>query len=111
MFKKPIFIFILGVVLIATPLFLFPINLFNGAIVYESGVQKVVQDAPLSLSYFIGLGYEEQDMVGVSDFYLKKEGFILAFCLVIGFPALLAYRIKIKLDQSKQDNPLAKKLK
>ena len=111
MFKKPLFIFLLGVILIATPLFLFPINLFNGAIVYESDVQKVVQDAPLSLSYFIGLGYEEQDMVGVSDFYLKQEGYILAFCLIIGFPALLAYRLKIKNNQFKQNAPLDKKLK
>jgi hypothetical protein len=102
MFKNPLFIFFIGVILIATPLFLFPINLFNGVIVYESDVQKVVQDAPLSLSYFIGLGYEEQDMVGVSDFYLKKEGYILAFCLIIGFPALLAYRLKIKFNEDEK---------
>lgn len=102
MFKKPIIIFFLGVILIATPLFLFPINLFNGAIVFENGPQKIVQDAPLSLSYFIGLGYEEQDMVGVSDFYLKQEGFILAFCLIIGFPALLAYRLKIKFNEDEK---------
>jgi hypothetical protein len=102
MFKKPIIIFILGVILIATPLFLFPINLFNGAIVFENGPQKMVQDAPLSLSYFIGLGYEEQDMVGVSDFYLKQEGYILAFCLIIGFPALLAYRLKIKFNEDEK---------
>ena len=102
MFKKPIIIFFLGVILIATPLFLFPINLFNGAIVFENGPQKIVQDAPLSLSYFIGLGYEEQDMVGVSDFYLKQEGYILAFCLIIGFPALLAYRLKIKFNEDEK---------
>lgn len=99
MFKKPLVIFFLGVILIATPLFLFPINLFNGAIVYESGAQKIVQDAPLSLSYFVGLGYKEQDMIGISNFYLKQEGYILAFCLIIGFPALLAYRLKIKFDE------------
>jgi hypothetical protein len=102
MFKKPIIIFFLGVILIATPLFLFPINLFNGAIVFENGAQKIVQDAPLSLSYFIGLGYEERDMVGVSDFYLKQEGYILAFCLIIGFPALLAYRLKIKFNEDEK---------
>ena len=111
MFKKPLFIFILGVVLIATPLFLFPINLFNGVIVFESGFQKVVQEAPLSLSYFIGLGYEEKDMVGVSDFYLKQEGYILAFCLIIGFPALLAYRLKIRNNQTNQESPLDEKIK
>lgn len=102
MFKKPIFIFFFGVILIAIPLFLFPINLFNGAIVFENGPQKIVQDAPLSLSYFIGLGYEEEEMVGVADFYLKQEGYILAFCLIIGFPALLAYRLKIKFIEDEK---------
>jgi hypothetical protein len=102
MFKKPLFIFLLGVILIATPLFLFPINLFNGAIVFENGAQKIVQDAPLSLSYFIGLGYQEKEMVGVADFYLKQEGYILAFCLIIGFPALLAYRLKIKFNEDEK---------
>ena len=102
MFKKPLLIFLLGVILIATPLFLFPINLFNGEIVYESNVQKVVQDVPLSLSYFIGLGYQEEEMVGVADFYLKQEGYLLAFCLIIGFPALLAYRLKIKFDEDEK---------
>ena len=102
MFKKPLFIFLLGVILIATPLFLFPINLFNGAIVFENGAQKIVQDAPLSLSYFIGLGYQENEMVGVVDFYLKQEGYILAFCLIIGFPALLAYRLKIKFNEDEK---------
>jgi hypothetical protein len=103
MFKKPLFIFLLGVILIATPLFLFPINLFNGAIVFENGAQKIVQDAPLSLSYFIGLGYQENEMVGVVDFYLKQEGYILAFCLIIGFPALLAYRLKIKFNEDEKN--------
>lgn len=102
MFKKSILIFLLGVIVIATPLFLFPINLFNGAIIFENGAQKIVQDAPLSLSYFIGLGYTEQDMVGVADFYLKQEGYILAFCLIFGFPALLAYRLKIKFIEDEK---------
>ena len=102
MFKKPLLIFLLGVILIATPLFLFPINLFNGEIVYESNVQKVVQDVPLSLSYFIGLGYKQEEMKNVTDFYLTREGYVLAFCLIIGFPALLAYRLKIKFDEDEK---------
>jgi hypothetical protein len=102
MFKKPIIIFFLGVILIATPLFLFPINLFNGAIVFENGPQKIVQDAPLSLSYFIGLGYKQEEMKNVTDFYLTREGYVLAFCLIIGFPALLAYRLKIKFDEAEK---------
>jgi hypothetical protein len=50
-------------------------------------------------------------MVGVSDFYLKQEGFILAFCLIIGFPALLAYKLKIRNNQINQESTLEKKIK
>jgi hypothetical protein len=96
MFKKPLLIFLLGVILIATPLFLFPINLFNGAIVYESNVQKVVQDVPLSLSYFIGLGYKQEEMKNVTDFYLTREGYVLAFCLIIDEHSLLNDKLLVK---------------
>ena len=104
MFKKPLLIFLLGVILIATPLFLFPINLFNGAIVYESNVQKVVQDVPLSLSYFIGLGYKQEEMKNVTDFYLTREGYVFVFLIIIGLPTLIAYRFKLKNDLEKSKN-------
>lgn len=94
--KKPLFVFLLSLVIIAFPLFLFPINLFEGEIIYHEGIAENTVPAPLSLSYFIGLGYDEQDMVGVKDFYLKANGYILAILIVIGFPALLAYRTYVR---------------
>jgi hypothetical protein len=32
-------------------------------------------------------------MEGIKDFYLLPKGYLLAFCLIFGFPALLTYRI------------------
>lgn len=95
--RKPIFVFFMVMLLIALPLFLFPINLFEGEIVYQIGALEHVEQAPLSLSYFIGIGYAQEDMYGIKDFYLTTKGYILAALLIIGFPALLAYRVKMRI--------------
>ena len=52
----------------------------------------------LSLSYFIGLGYDESEMVYVKDFYLTTKGIFMAVIFIIGFPALLAFRLYLKRD-------------
>ncbi len=97
--KKICLIFVIAFLTIAIPLFLFPINLFPGQIIHEIIPEKVVtEDCYLSLSYFIGLGYEISDMKGVQSFYLTLEGYLLAFLILIGFPFLLAYRIYLKRD-------------
>jgi hypothetical protein len=94
--KKPLVIFFLSIVLIALPLFLLPLNLFNGEIVYQRALVEQKVAAPLSLSYFIGIGYDQQDMVGVKEFYLVKDGIILAVLFLIGIPAIIAYRFHLK---------------
>jgi hypothetical protein len=78
--------------LIALPLFLLPINLFNGKVEIEVNSKTVVEEAPLSLSYFIGLGYEPIDMMGVKNYYLTTEGYLLVVIFLIGIPALVALR-------------------
>lgn len=109
-FKRPIAVFLVLVVLIALPLFLFPINLFQGEEVRVHEVfgkqVEVVNQVPLSLSYFIGLGYDEADLVGVKDFYLKPQGILLAFILIFGIPALMAYRVH--LNSFKKEDPTKK---
>lgn len=91
--NRPFIIFLIAAMLISIPLFTLPINLFQGIIIQKNGLQQVTLEAPLSLSYFIGYGYEPEDMVDVVDFYLKPSGWILALILTTGIPALLAYRI------------------
>jgi hypothetical protein len=87
----PLKVFLIVFLIISIPLFLFPINLFSGIIVFgKLGVEK---DVPLSLSYFIGMGYNPSDLksIVVTDFYLTVQGKILAFIFLIGIPSLLAY--------------------
>jgi hypothetical protein len=89
---KPWFVFIFTFVLIGGTLILVSPNLFEGEIVYEQNGKKYILEAPLSLAYFIGLGYQEEEMQNVVDFYLTRRGYMLAASLLLGFPTLLAYR-------------------
>lgn len=94
--QKPIYVFLISMLLIALPLFLFPINLFQGEIVYQHGLVESIVDAPLSLSYFVGLGYNPDDMIGIKSFYLKPGGYLLAALLILGIPGLIAFRVRKK---------------
>ncbi len=95
-FKKPIFVFFLLAFCIALPLCVFPINIFDGEIIVGNELQNYTEKAPLSLSYFFGLGYNEEDMNIIKDFYLLPTGYLLAFLFIFGIPALLSYRIYLK---------------
>jgi hypothetical protein len=87
----PLKLFLIVFFIISIPLFVFPINLFSGIIVFgKLGIEKEV---PLSLSYFVGLGYDPSDLIsmGITDFYLTWKGKIVAFIFLIGVPGILAY--------------------
>jgi hypothetical protein len=89
---KPWFVFLFSFILITGLLILVSPNLFEGEIVYAHNGKKYVLEAPLSLAYFLGLGFQEAEMEGVVDFYLTRRGYMLAGSLLLGFPTLLAYR-------------------
>ena len=97
--KRSILLFLILVIVIALPLFLLPLNLFSGEIVFNEGLAQTTIKAPLSLSYFIGMGYDEADMMGIKDFYLLPQGYILAVLFIVGIPALISYRIYLKKDK------------
>jgi hypothetical protein len=89
---KPWFVFSFSFILIGGTLILLSPNLFEGEIVYAHNGKKYTLEAPLSLAYFLGLGFQEAEMEGVVDFYLTRRGYMLAVSLLLGFPTLLAYR-------------------
>ncbi len=92
MLLKPWFVFMFSFLVIGGTLILLSPNLFEGEIIYAQNGKKYVLQAPLSLAYFVGLGYQESEMHDVVDFYLTKRGYMLAFSLLFGFPILFAYR-------------------
>ena len=67
----------------------------------KNGLSETKEAAPLSLSYFIGLGYNSQDMNGIQDFYLLPKGYLLAICIIFGLPAILSYRIYLAQKKKK----------
>lgn len=87
--------FIVCFLIITLPLILFPVNLFDGEILYKNGIKE---PTPLSLSYFFGLGYDVKDMETVASFHLVTKGYFLAFILTIGIPSLIAYRVSLIKD-------------
>ncbi len=100
-FEKPKNIFLVLFVFLLMLFFLVPINLFDGEIVLQNGIQKEVIKTPLSLSYFIGLGYSKEDLVGVKDFYLLPQGYVMAFLFIVCIPAIAAYRVFLGKGKTK----------
>lgn len=94
--KKPLVIFLISMVVLAAAFFLLPLNLFDGVIEYEEPTRSYSVSAPLSLSYFIGIGYDPADMKDVKSFYLTTKGLILACVMIIGIPVLIAYRVYLR---------------
>jgi hypothetical protein len=102
--SKPIVVFFVTFFVIALPLSLLPINLFPGEAIQQFGAMEHTIKLPLSLSYFIGIGYDPEDLEGIKDFYLLPQGYALAFCFLIGFPAILAFRVHIAKRNKKFDD-------
>ena len=98
MLKKPLVLFAVLAFVLACVFFFFPINVFDGALVVEDEFGEYLDERPISLSYFMGLGYDTQDMIdrNVKDFYLTTKGIVMAFVFILGFPGLLAYRMHLK---------------
>jgi len=100
--RKPFLVFLILMLSFALPLFLFPISIFPGEIVHIVGAKEIVAPADLSLSYFIGIGINKEDLEGVKEFYLTAQGKILALIFIIGLPAILAYRVKLRKPQEEK---------
>ena len=91
--RKPTVSFFVAMISIAAILFLIPISLFDGEVLFSH--TSTWQPLKLSLSYFIGIGVSQEDLAGVEDFRLVGMGYILAVLLLFAFPLLIAYRVHI----------------
>jgi len=102
--KKPWVVFCFSILLLSSLFFFAPINLFEGEIIFEENGKTWTQHANISLSYFIGIGASKEDLDGVKDFYLVTKGYLLACFMIVGFPAILAYRTYLKNTKSKENH-------
>ena len=94
-FSKPINVFLSCFISLLLLFFLFPIEIFDGEVVFEKGLVHFTTKGPLSLSYFIGLGLDPKEMDGIKDFYLLPKGYFMAFLFTFCIPALVSYRVYI----------------
>ncbi len=99
--KRYIIVFFVCMLAVSAIFFLFPINLFDGEIVFEVNGVEFTEKAKLSLSYFIGIGASEEQTQDVKDFYLLPAGYLVAFLMTVGLPAIIAYRVYLKNQQKK----------
>ena len=92
LFKNPLAVYALTFVVFAVPLFFFFFSIFDGEIIVLQGTKEIALPIKLSLSYFIGVGINPEDLKDIQGFHLVSKGYFLAACLLIGFPSLMAYR-------------------
>lgn len=97
--KKPLIIYFAVTIVLLLIFFLLPINLFDGIIIEQRGLQEIVHERPLSLSYFIGIGYDPEDMEFIKDFYLTAKGWAMVFVFLVGIPFLIAYRAYLRISK------------
>lgn len=93
--RKPLVVFVLVFIFVSTILFTIPINLFDGEVVFSINGMERTEPMKMSLSYFIGLGISDEDLVDVKSFHLVGMGYFMVFLMLIAFPALIAYRVWI----------------
>lgn len=104
LFHKPFVVFAILSSLLAAIFFLFPINIFDGEIIIDRGLQHAVLEQNLSLSNFIGIGTEGFKEQGIVDFHLQTKGIMIAIIMIVGMPAILAYRLYLKVTTATKDS-------
>lgn len=100
-FRKPVIVFFIAMIVVSAICFLIPLNLFDGEYTFSMNGITWTEKANMSLSYFIGIGASPKDLESVVSFRLLPMGYLLAGLLLIGFPALIAYRVHLA-NQQKQ---------
>lgn len=93
--RKPVAVFVLTMILVSTILFTLPINLFDGEVIYNVNGFEYSRPMKMSLSYFIGLGISDEDLLDVKSFHLVGMGYFMVVLMLFAFPALIAYRVWI----------------
>lgn len=94
-FRNPLATFFIAGAIVSTILFIIPINLFDGEVVYRVDGKDLVAQTKMSLSDFTGIWTTEEDLRDVEDFYLTGKGWLMVFLINFCLPALIAYRVWI----------------
>ena len=69
-FSKPLNTFLTLFILLFLIFLLFPINIFDGEIIYNQGLVTMAEKRPLSLYFVSGLEYSKNELKGIQEFHL-----------------------------------------
>lgn len=93
--RKPVIVFFLTMIGLSAVFFLIPINIFDGEYTFKVNGITFSEEAKISLSYFVGVGVNPEDLKDVVGFRLLPMGYFLVFLMLIAFPILIAYRVHV----------------
>ena len=96
--KKPFLIYLSLVLILLAIFFLFRIDLFPG----EITTKDKIYTCDISLSYFINMGGSKQDFANIESFRLLPKGYALALIMILGLPALVAYRVHLNAKKKRK---------
>ena len=72
------------------------VELYECRFYLETELQTVDQTKNLSLSYFLGFGYDMEEMALFDSIQLTLKGWLMLLLIQIGTPVLIAYRFALK---------------
>lgn len=104
LWRKPWFIFLLGFTIITLVFYFVPLALFDGEVIFNNEVTEWKVPTKLTLKQITGIGITEEELKDVKTYYLVSQGYLLLFLMLLGFPALLAYRFHILNKTEKKEN-------
>ncbi len=99
---SPLVLFVALVLCLTSICLVFPINLFDGEFTRQIGLQEITEQAPLSLSYFVGLGLNEGDLDNIVEFHLLPKGWFMVIVFLVGIPGLLSYRVHLRNKKNEE---------
>lgn len=91
--KKAYLTFGISCIVITLLLILLPVNLFDGEIVYKVGTMEHIEQRPMSLRFLTGMEGDLSKLPNVKSVNLSSKGYLMLFIILVGFPALLSYRV------------------
>jgi hypothetical protein len=101
-FRKPVIAFVIVFLIMNSIFWLFQVKEFEGTYRHlQNGVECMEEHpANLSLSYFIGIGTPNPDVV-ITKMTLTLKSIALAFCICLFTPLLIAYRVHLGNNRRK----------
>lgn len=72
------------------------VEMYECQFLLNSDYQTIDENKNLSLSYFLGYGYDMEEMAQFDTIRLTLKGWLMVVLILLGTPALITYRFALK---------------